>query len=135
MIRSTLLSTILLAVTVRGQVAVYGQCGGINYTGSTVCASGSVCTYQNAYYSQCIPGTATTTATTTKTTTSATTTTTYATVTGYVKTSGTSFTLNGSPFTLVGENAYWIPQYTATADLNQAFADIAGMGATTVRTW
>ncbi|KAF9474253.1 endoglucanase [Pholiota conissans] len=46
-------------------VAVYGQCGGINYTGSTVCDSGSVCTYSNAYYSQCLPGSATTVPTTT----------------------------------------------------------------------
>ncbi|KAG9028045.1 hypothetical protein FRB95_006967 [Tulasnella sp. JGI-2019a] len=168
MIRSTLISTALLAVAVRGQVPIYGQCGGANYTGSTVCATGSVCVYQNAFYSQCVAGTATTTATTSKATTTSTsskatttsttskattsttsskaTTTTSSTksttstsavssATGYVKTSGTSFTLNGSPFTLVGENAYWIPQYTAQADIDQAFADIAGMGATTVRTW
>ncbi|KAG8997923.1 hypothetical protein FRB94_007355 [Tulasnella sp. JGI-2019a] len=170
MIRSTLISTALLAVAVRGQVAVYGQCGGINYTGSTTCAAGSVCTYQNDYYSQCVPGTATTTSTTSKATTTSTTSTTskattsitsttsskatttsttsttsskatttttsaVSTATGYVKTSGTSFLLNGSPFTLVGENAYWIPQYTAQADIDQAFSDIAGMGATTVRTW
>lgn len=37
-------------------VAVYGQCGGIGYTGSTVCDSGSVCTYSNDWYSQCLPG-------------------------------------------------------------------------------
>ncbi|KAG6823535.1 hypothetical protein H0H92_009880 [Tricholoma furcatifolium] len=34
---------------------VYGQCGGTGYTGPTVCASGSTCTYSNAYYSQCLP--------------------------------------------------------------------------------
>ncbi|KAK7678575.1 hypothetical protein QCA50_018447 [Cerrena zonata] len=39
-------------------VSVWGQCGGIGYTGSTVCDSGSVCNKQNDYYSQCIPGTA-----------------------------------------------------------------------------
>ncbi|EPS39859.1 hypothetical protein H072_6214 [Dactylellina haptotyla CBS 200.50] len=32
---------------------LYGQCGGIGYTGCTVC-SGSTCTYGNDYYSQCI---------------------------------------------------------------------------------
>jgi mannan endo-1,4-beta-mannosidase len=37
-----------------GTVAKYGQCGGIGYTGSTVCSSGSTCTYSNAYYSQCL---------------------------------------------------------------------------------
>nr|GAT45916.1 glycoside hydrolase family 7 protein [Mycena chlorophos] len=36
-------------------VPVYGQCGGIGYTGSTTCASGSTCKEQNAYYSQCLP--------------------------------------------------------------------------------
>ncbi|KAK6340120.1 hypothetical protein TWF730_001892 [Orbilia blumenaviensis] len=32
---------------------LYGQCGGIGYTGCTVCASGSKCSVLNAYYSQC----------------------------------------------------------------------------------
>lgn len=35
-------------------VAKWGQCGGQTYTGCTVCASGSTCTYSNAYYSQCL---------------------------------------------------------------------------------
>ena len=35
-------------------VAKYGQCGGSTYSGCTVCASGSTCTYSNAYYSQCL---------------------------------------------------------------------------------
>ncbi|KAF8600924.1 endo-1,4-beta-xylanase A precursor [Ceratobasidium sp. AG-I] len=59
-------------------VAVYGQCGGLNWTGSTVCDAGSYCLYSNPYYSQCVPGTASTTATATTssaTTTSTTTTT------------------------------------------------------------
>jgi len=34
-------------------VPLYGQCGGIDYTGSTVCASGT-CQYDNPYYSQCV---------------------------------------------------------------------------------
>jgi endoglucanase len=34
-------------------VPLYGQCGGDNYTGSTICAAGT-CTYQNPYYSQCL---------------------------------------------------------------------------------
>jgi hypothetical protein len=29
----------------------YGQCGGSYYSGSTVCASGLTCTYDNAEYS------------------------------------------------------------------------------------
>ncbi|EPS39523.1 hypothetical protein H072_6734 [Dactylellina haptotyla CBS 200.50] len=35
-------------------VAKWGQCGGIGYTGATNCASGSTCTVQNPYYSQCL---------------------------------------------------------------------------------
>lgn len=35
-------------------VAKYGQCGGLTYAGSTVCVSGTTCTYSNAYYSQCL---------------------------------------------------------------------------------
>ncbi|KAF2478328.1 putative 1,4-beta-D-glucan cellobiohydrolase C [Lindgomyces ingoldianus] len=41
--------------TTHAQVPVYGQCGGINYSGSTTCASGSTCTKSNDYYSQCLP--------------------------------------------------------------------------------
>jgi endo-1,4-beta-xylanase len=33
--------------------ALYGQCGGIGWTGHTCCSTGS-CTYGNAYYSQCL---------------------------------------------------------------------------------
>ncbi|KAG8952021.1 hypothetical protein FRC04_005354 [Tulasnella sp. 424] len=38
-----------------GTVAVYGQCGGQNYSGPTTCVSGSTCVYSNDYYSQCLP--------------------------------------------------------------------------------
>ncbi|KAK7948639.1 glycosyl hydrolase family 61-domain-containing protein [Apiospora aurea] len=37
-----------------GGVALYGQCGGIGYTGETNCASGAKCVKQNDYYSQCV---------------------------------------------------------------------------------
>lgn len=33
---------------------VYGQCGGQGWTGPTACQSPSVCTYSNAWYSQCL---------------------------------------------------------------------------------
>ncbi|KAF3158217.1 hypothetical protein TWF106_002478 [Orbilia oligospora] len=32
---------------------LYGQCGGVSWTGPTACAAGS-CQYQNPYYSQCL---------------------------------------------------------------------------------
>lgn len=35
-------------------VSKYGQCGGIGYTGNTVCVAGSTCTKANDYYSQCL---------------------------------------------------------------------------------
>ncbi|KAF3917585.1 hypothetical protein AA313_de0203947 [Arthrobotrys entomopaga] len=35
--------------------SVYGQCGGIGYTGCMNCASGTTCTVLNPYYSQCLP--------------------------------------------------------------------------------
>jgi len=35
-------------------VELYGQCGGIGYTGPTVCASPWVCTVSNPYFSFCL---------------------------------------------------------------------------------
>ncbi|WYZ37736.1 hypothetical protein EsH8_II_001242 [Colletotrichum jinshuiense] len=35
-------------------VTIYGQCGGINYSGSTACQSGLTCKQWNNYYHQCI---------------------------------------------------------------------------------
>ncbi|KAJ7617059.1 cellulase [Roridomyces roridus] len=35
-------------------VAEYGQCGGMGYTGATVCASPFTCNVVNPYYSQCL---------------------------------------------------------------------------------
>lgn len=40
---------------VSAQSALYGQCGGIGYGGSTSCVSGGCCTYSNDWYSQCLP--------------------------------------------------------------------------------
>lgn len=37
-----------------GVAQKYGQCGGQGWTGPTQCASGSTCTYSNAWYSQCL---------------------------------------------------------------------------------
>ncbi|KAJ7201458.1 glycoside hydrolase superfamily, partial [Mycena rebaudengoi] len=152
--RSTLLLLALSLASVRAQTSpIFGQCGGTNWPGPFTCAAGSVCVVQNPFFWQCVPGTATTTpappTTTPPTSTTRTTTTTVTTPistpsapasTGFVKTSGTRFTLNGAPYTVVGSNAYWLPLmgsstgYSA-ADLNTAFNDIVGSGATTVRTW
>ncbi|EMD31601.1 glycoside hydrolase family 10 protein [Gelatoporia subvermispora B] len=37
------------------QSSVWGQCGGIGWTGPTTCASGNICIEYSSYYSQCIP--------------------------------------------------------------------------------
>ncbi|KAF7374836.1 Glycoside hydrolase family 5 protein [Mycena sanguinolenta] len=59
------LATLAVAVSPAvAQVPVFGQCGGEDYTGSTVCAAGSTCVFENPFFSQCIPGTATATTTT-----------------------------------------------------------------------
>ncbi|KAB5583628.1 hypothetical protein GE09DRAFT_1182287 [Coniochaeta sp. 2T2.1] len=55
---AALLATSAL-VAVADAVALYGQCGGIGYTGSTACDAGGVCTSYNPYYFQCVPGAAT----------------------------------------------------------------------------
>ncbi|KAK3317213.1 carbohydrate esterase family 16 protein [Cercophora scortea] len=58
----------LLAVAVPAlaatEVALYGQCGGWQWTGPVKCATGAYCMSYNPYYSQCIPGTALVTSTT-----------------------------------------------------------------------
>ena len=36
-------------------VALWGQCGGEGYTGSTNCGVGNQCLYQSQWYSQCVP--------------------------------------------------------------------------------
>jgi len=39
---------------VSSQAVLWGQCGGIGWTGATTCVSGSCCIEANAYYSQCL---------------------------------------------------------------------------------
>ncbi|KAG8938067.1 hypothetical protein FRC04_009748, partial [Tulasnella sp. 424] len=65
----TSLTALAWTVTaVNAQVAVWGQCGGQNYSGSTTCAAGSTCVFSNPYYSQCLPNSQVTSTTTTTTT-------------------------------------------------------------------
>ncbi|KAK7691966.1 hypothetical protein QCA50_005371 [Cerrena zonata] len=49
-------AALVSVATAQTPVSWWGQCGGIGYTGPTVCQSGSSCNFQNDYYSQCIPG-------------------------------------------------------------------------------
>ncbi len=89
-----LLGSGLLAVAVQAQTTQteWQQCGGIGWTGGTICASGLVCTQLNPYYFQCLPGTAstTTTSTTSSSKTTSTTTTSPITTTTSTKTTTTS---------------------------------------------
>ncbi|KAJ6546040.1 CEL4a mannanase [Mycena vulgaris] len=135
MIRSTLLILAFSLTSVLAQSPVWGQCGGQTWQGATTCVADTVCTVLNPFYSQCIPGTATTPPQTT-TVSTPTSTVSVPAQTGFVKTSGTKFTLNGAPYTVFGSNAYWLPLMGySTTDINKAFADIVASGATTVRTW
>ncbi|TFK89118.1 glycoside hydrolase family 5 protein [Polyporus arcularius HHB13444] len=142
---------IAFAPFVRAASPEWGQCGGIGWSGDTTCVTGTVCTVLNPYYSQCIPGTSAPTPpattptptpsppSTSPTTTSGTGTTTAApppASTGFVQVSGQKFVLNGKTYPLVGANSYWVGLMGySTANMNQAFADIAKAGGTTVRTW
>jgi endo-1,4-beta-xylanase len=47
-------SATVTTTTASGTVAKWGQCGGIGWTGGTVCVAGTTCTYSNAWYSQCL---------------------------------------------------------------------------------
>ncbi|KAI0743572.1 hypothetical protein C8Q80DRAFT_1107408 [Daedaleopsis nitida] len=49
-------SFFILAARVSAQSPAWGQCGGVGWSGSTTCATGSVCTKLNDYYWQCVPG-------------------------------------------------------------------------------
>ncbi|KAI0390833.1 carbohydrate-binding module family 1 protein [Xylariaceae sp. FL0594] len=71
---SRVLTSLLLlggSTAVVAQKNPWEQCGGINYTGDTTCASGYTCTFLNDYYSQCTPGNAGTTASSSTRTTTA----------------------------------------------------------------
>ncbi|KAJ8455164.1 hypothetical protein ONZ45_g10336 [Pleurotus djamor] len=57
----TILSALVTLALVGSSYAaapVWGQCGGIGWTGDTTCVAGSSCVVNNAYYSQCLPGAA-----------------------------------------------------------------------------
>lgn len=129
-------------------VAVSSQCGGIGWSGSTCCASGSACNKVNDYYSQCLPGSAasssTTAATTSKTTTTAapssTTTTSKVSTTsaGSATTSskpsttipggaGTTASYSGNPFAGVNQ---WANSYYASEVSNLAIPSLSAAMAT-----
>ncbi|KAJ3557369.1 hypothetical protein NM688_g1508 [Phlebia brevispora] len=138
---------VALATLSHAAVPTWGQCGGINYTGDTSCVAGTVCTYLNDWYYQCIPATTTVapssvssqssvSSSSTSISSSSSSNAPIPVQTGFVKTSGQKFVLNGNTFTAVGENSYWVGLmgYT-TAKMSQSLSDIAAAGSTVVRTW
>ncbi|KAF5355704.1 hypothetical protein D9756_003946 [Leucocoprinus leucothites] len=56
MLSSRFLLLLGFVFTAVAQQPMYAQCGGIGWTGGTACVSGAVCTKLNDYYSQCLPG-------------------------------------------------------------------------------
>ncbi|KAI0074838.1 hypothetical protein K474DRAFT_1664941 [Panus rudis PR-1116 ss-1] len=50
------LTAIASAAVAAAVQPVWGQCGGIGWSGDTTCVSGAVCTKLNDYYFQCLPG-------------------------------------------------------------------------------
>ncbi|KAF3903048.1 Endoglucanase-5 [Arthrobotrys entomopaga] len=81
---------------VSAQQTLYGQCGGVGWTGPTSCGSGASCNYLNDYYSQCLPGGGNGNPTTTKATTTA------ARTTTPMRTTTRTTTANGSTNTGTG---------------------------------
>jgi hypothetical protein len=63
MVSKTSRAVLAFAAVANAQVPVWGQCGGIGYGGSTVCAPGAACSTFNDWYYQCVPATAATSAT------------------------------------------------------------------------
>ncbi|KAF3931005.1 hypothetical protein ABW20_dc0101668 [Dactylellina cionopaga] len=81
------------------QQTVWGQCGGIGWTGAINCAAGNTCIILNPYYSQCQPGSQATSKTTTTATATTTTPNQISTTLGVVTTSSTTTTGNTNPTT------------------------------------
>ncbi|KAF8909619.1 hypothetical protein CPB84DRAFT_1743667 [Gymnopilus junonius] len=67
MARSTIFVALACAAfdRVSAQSGAWGQCGGQGWSGATTCVAGYTCTFSNPYYSQCLPGAASSVPTTT----------------------------------------------------------------------
>ncbi|KAI0273624.1 glycoside hydrolase superfamily [Gloeopeniophorella convolvens] len=53
----------------------------------------------------------------------------------FVSVQNGEFAVNGSKFTFIGTNAYWLPYLNSDADINATFANMSASGITVVRTW
>ncbi|KAI9712122.1 MAG: hypothetical protein M1820_001831 [Bogoriella megaspora] len=108
--------TLALPSAAFAQQAAWAQCGGIGFSGSTACVSGSACVKLNDYYSQCQPGATSATAVAPTTFTTATSKAGPTTTTAATKTtvSSASTTISGptasgtGPGTTLRSGYYWI---------------------------
>ncbi|KAF7871718.1 hypothetical protein EAF04_003825 [Stromatinia cepivora] len=96
----------LFVAIAAAQQAIYGQCGGVGWTGATSCAIGSTCVYQNQYYSQCLPGAASSILSS-KTTTIASATSKTSTLTTKVSSTSTSTTRSKIPIDVIPDLNYY----------------------------
>ena len=132
-----------LAGSATAQQPAWGQCGGRDWTGPTTCVSGYVCQYSNEWYSQCVPGTATTVTTTTRPATTTTTTSTRPPTStsnpppsSYVTTSGTRFRFDGVTKYFAGTNCYWCSVGgISDADVDLTMNHIQQSGLKILRVW
>jgi mannan endo-1,4-beta-mannosidase len=145
--RSALILSATIA-TALAQQPVWGQCGGNNWTGLTTCEAGSYCKVSNEWYSQCVPGTAssavpTTVRTTTKATSSPTKTTTQTVSTrppnpgstAIPSAKGTKFVIDGETKYFAGTNCYWCSFLTKNADVDLVFDHLQSSGLKILRIW
>ncbi|PSR77922.1 hypothetical protein BD289DRAFT_444664 [Coniella lustricola] len=93
------------ATTAFAQQSLYGQCGGVGYTGSTECVAGASCTSYNPYYYQCVAATAAASATTSVSATASSTATTLSTTISSTAVSSATSSVASSTSTAAGSAA------------------------------
>ncbi|KAK7421669.1 hypothetical protein QQZ08_009843 [Neonectria magnoliae] len=129
-----------LVHSARAQSPLYGQCGGGSWTGPTTCVSGAVCHTYNEFYSQCIPGTGTSSSTTLKTSiivapTSTSTASNPPASTDFPTTSGTKFTIDGVTKYFAGTNCYWCSFLPLKSDAETVMSHLEASGLKILRVW
>ncbi|KAI0452347.1 glycoside hydrolase superfamily [Xylaria acuta] len=138
--KTVIAGLVALTSIVSADVALWGQCGGISWTGETTCVTGAHCQYSNEYYSQCVPGAGSTTlSTTTRATTTTTKTTTTAggtpAPTTFSSTNGLNFQIDGKTGYFAGTNSYWIGFLTNNADIDKTLDELKNAGLKILRVW
>ncbi|CAG8962082.1 hypothetical protein HYFRA_00005125 [Hymenoscyphus fraxineus] len=136
---SILLSVSSAFAVVNASLPAYAQCGGVNWSGDSSCASGFYCLKQSEWYSQCVPGAATVTAKPTTTTRGSPVPTTSvppaASITSFAKADGNVFNINGKSQYFMGTNSYWIGFFTSNSDVDLVFSHLASTGLKVLRVW